>query len=116
MNTHCEIRAIGTLAVLGGALLLGLGSPACAKSLADTESAWEAAFRSSGKPEFMQIHGLSIGGRLEGGISTSISPERLDGTMRLNDHDVESRSGQIHLYEQREAGQPGLFLGFRRAF
>ncbi|QSA99214.1 porin [Methylococcus sp. EFPC2] len=109
MNIHRENRAIGAIALLGGALLSGLCSPIHAKNIAETKTAWEAAFPSANKPEFMKNLGLSVGGWLDAGISTNFnsSPDRFNGPVGLNDRDAEPQIKQLYLYLEREVAKQG---------
>ncbi|HYE36914.1 porin [Methylocaldum sp.] len=86
-----------------GGLLLG-ASGTSAKDLGETETAWDAAFPTVEKLQFMRDLGLKIGGWLNAGISTNFngSPDNFNGPVGLNDRDAEPQINQIYLYLARE--------------
>jgi len=90
------------------ALLAGSGQSS-AKDISETEGAWEAAFPSVNKPEFMKNLGLAIGGYANAGISTNFnsSPDNFNGPVGLNDRDAEPQINQIYLFLERQVAKEG---------
>jgi hypothetical protein len=109
-----------TAALAAGALTLaGYCGPAdAAKPLSETEGAWEAAFPSVNKPEFMKNLGITIGGWIDAGISTNnnSSPDNFNGPVGLNDRDAEPQVKQIYLYIERQVDKKGSSWDFGGRF
>ncbi|WP_052808374.1 porin [Methyloterricola oryzae] len=109
-----------TAALAAGALTLaGYCGPAdAAKPLSETEGAWEAAFPSANKPEFMKNLGITIGGWVDAGISynNNSSPDGFNGPVGLNDRDSEPQVNQIYLYIERQVDKQGSSWDFGGRF
>jgi hypothetical protein len=101
-----------------GAALLGSAGGSGARDLGETETAWEAAFPTAAKPQFMRDWGLKIGGWLNAGISTNFngSPDNFNGPVGLNDRDAEPQINQIYLYLAREVDKQADYWDFGGRF
>jgi hypothetical protein len=108
MECQHGIRVLWISGQAGIALFLGAGGIG-AKELSETETAWEAAFPTVEKPEFMRNMELTIGGWFDAGISTNFnsSPDNFNGPVGLNDRDAEPQINQIYLYLAREVDKRG---------
>lgn len=108
MESQLKLHKFWLAGQAGMALLLGAGG-IDAKELSETESAWEAAFPTVEKPEFMRNLGLTVGGWFNAGITTNFnrSPDNFNGLVGTNDRDAEPMVNQIYVYIAREVDKHG---------
>jgi hypothetical protein len=109
MDARCDRKTFGKAPYLLGMFGLMFAAGAGARDIRPTEGAFESAFPTAEKPEFMKNLGIKIGGWIDAGISTNFnsSPDNFNGPVGLNDRTAEPQINQLYLFLAREVDKQG---------